>query len=295
MSCSLCLISRCQSAESSVGSKTVSTDEKDLISSQREKRPAPQPPGRNQAERESQKEQDGTTPHLAKINKHSKGKDVKTISVLPQRSVQIIAPVSRSPTETKNTQSLPQSSTTEGTTNVAKHSKRPAPSRPRSVEEGPSSEPKTALSSDGKIFHECGSEAKQQTTVYGLNPFEDDEDDNELTANDDTTTSGKTGSVQEPPAVSQGADKGAASQTKIKSSKVARAPPLPTTKAATSSTLISQNTEESQAETGVMVPDNRITDACVPESISPLHVQESPSAGEEASGKKGGPPTGSRR
>ncbi|XP_044029324.1 rab11 family-interacting protein 1-like [Siniperca chuatsi] len=288
----------CQSAVSSMGSKTVSTDEKDLISYQREKRPAPQPPGRIQAE--SQREQDGSTPHLAQISKQSKDKDVKAVSVLPQRSVQMIAPLSRSPTDTKYTQSLPQSSTTKGTTNVGKHSKRPAPSRPRSVEEGPSSEPKTAPSSDGNISHECGSEAKQEQIVYGLNPFEDDE--NELTSQDDTTTSGETGSIQWPLAVSQAADKDAASQTKIKSSKVARAPPLP----ATSS---NQNAEGGHVtdDTGVTVPDNSVTHACDPksEAVSRVHVHETPlqesrpatvqSAGEEAGGKKEGPPTTSRR
>ncbi|XP_031133807.1 trichohyalin isoform X2 [Sander lucioperca] len=266
---------RVQSAASLVGSKPFSTDEKNLISTQRERRLAPQPPGRNPAERQAQGEQHGSTPHLAQINK-SKAKDIKT--VLPQRSVQMIAPLSRSPTDTKNTQSMMQSSSTKETSNGAKHSKRPAPSRPRSVEEGPSSEHNAALSSDGNISHECGSEAKQFPIVYGLNPFEDDEDEN--VAQDDATTSGNTGSVQWPPVVSQAADKDAASQVKIKSPK-ARAPPLPVT-----------------------IPDNS---ACDPESeaISPVHVQEAPlqesqpaavqSAGEEASGKKEGPPITSRR
>lgn len=301
MSCSLCLISRCQSAVSSVGSKTVSTDEKDLISAQRERRPAPQPPGSNQAQSQSQKEQDGSARHLAQINKHTKDKEVKTVSVLPQRSVQMISPLNRSPTDTKNTQSLMQSSTTKGMSNVAQPSKRPAPSRPRSVEEEPSLDPKTAS-------HERGSQAKQVPIVYGLNPFEDDEDENELTAQDDTT-SGNTGSIQCPPATSQAADKDVASKTKIKSSKMARAPQLPAEKAATSSTSINRNTEGDRGtdDTGVTVPDNRVTNACDPESeaIRPVHVQETPlqesqpvtvqSAGEEAGGKKQGPPTTSRR
>ncbi|XP_070780777.1 rab11 family-interacting protein 1-like [Enoplosus armatus] len=300
---------RCQSAVSSVGSKTVFPDEKDLISSQREKRPAPQPPGRIQAERQSRIEQDGSTPHLAQINKQSKDKEVKTVSVLPQRSVQMIAPLSRSPTDAKNTQSLTQTSATKGTSNAAKPSKRPAPSRPRSVEEGPSSEPKTAPSSDGNISHKCGSKAKQEPIVYGLNPFEDDEDENELTAQDDTTAFDKTGSIQWLPAVSRAADKEAAPQTKIKSSKVARAPPLPAKKAATSSTLIIQNTEGDHVtdDTGVTEPDNSVTHAGdpEPEAISRVHVQETPAqesqpatvqtAGEEAGGKKEGPPTTSRR
>ncbi|XP_078126887.1 uncharacterized protein LOC144530940 [Sander vitreus] len=267
---------RVQSAASLVGSKPFSTDEKNPINTQREKRLAPQPPGRNQAERQAQGEQHGSTPHLAQINKKSKDKDIKT--VLPQRSVQMIAPLSRSPTDKKNTQSMMQSSSTKETSNGAKHSKRPAPSRPRSVEEGPSSEHNAAVSSDGDISHECGSEAKQFPIIYGLNPFEDDEDKN--VAQDDATTSGNTGSVQWPPVVSQAADKDAASQVKIKSPK-ARAPLLPVT-----------------------IPDNR---ACDPESeaISPVHVQEAPlqesqpaavqSAGEEAGGKKEGPPITSRR
>ncbi|XP_028457075.1 trichohyalin isoform X2 [Perca flavescens] len=265
---------RVQSAASLVGSKPVSTDEKNPISTQRERRLAPQPPGRNQVERQAQGEQHGSMPHLAQINK--KSKDIKT--VLPQRSVQMIAPLSRSPTDTKNTQSITQSSSTKETSNGAKHSKRPAPSRPRSVEEGPSSDNNTARSSDGDISHECGSGAKQFPIVYGLNPFEDDEDEN--VAQDDATTSGNTDSVQWPPVVSQAADKDAASQVKIKSSK-ARAPALPVT-----------------------IPDNS---ACDPESeaISPVHVQEAPlhesqpaavqSAGEEAGGKKEGPPITLRR
>lgn len=297
MSCDLCLLSRSQSAASSLGSKTI--DEKDPISSQRERRPAPQPPGRNQAE--SQREQDGSTRHVAQINKQSKDKDAKTISVLPQRSVQMIAPLSRSPTDAKNTQSLTQSSTAKGTANAAKHSKRPAPSRPRSVEEGPSSEPKTASSYDGNMSHECGSNAKQEPVVYGLNPFDEDED--ELTAQDDTA-SGNTGSTQWPPAVPQAADKDAASQTKIKSSKMARAPPLPAKNAATSSTLINQNTEGGHVTDDTDVPDNGVTHACDPESevLSPVQspIQEPQpaavqSAGEEAGGKKEGPPTTSRR
>ncbi|GLD55283.1 rab11 family-interacting protein 2-like protein [Lates japonicus] len=135
------------SAVSSAGGKTISTDEKDLISAQREKRPAPQPPGRSQAE--SRGEQDVSTRHLAQINKQGNDKDVKTDSVLPQCSVKMIAPLSQPLTDTKNTQSLEQTSTTKGAASARLHSKRPAPSRPRSVEE--SSEPKTALSSNDNI------------------------------------------------------------------------------------------------------------------------------------------------
>ncbi|XP_049908970.1 trichohyalin [Epinephelus moara] len=292
---------RIQSAASSVRSNPVSTDEKDPISTQREKRPAPRPPGSNQAERQSQREQDASTRHLAQINKQSKDKDVKTVSVLPQRLVQMIAPLSRSPTDAKNTQSLTQSSTTRGTSNAAKHNKRPAPSRPRSAEEEPPSEHKTAPSSDGNISNECASEAKQAPIVYGLNPFEDDEDEN--AAQDDTTSSGNTASVQWPPAVSQAADEDAASHAKIKSSKI-RAPPVPALKAATLSTSVEQNTDGGHVtdETGVTETDNSSHD---PETVNPVPDQEvSPqesqpatvqSAGEEAGGKKEGPPVASRR
>lgn len=288
----LCFISRCQSAVSSVGSKAVSSDEKDLIGTQRERRAAPQPPGR------SQREQDAAARHVAQMNKQSKGKEVKTVSVLPQRSVQKISPLNRSVTDSKNAQSSTQSSTTaKGTSNGAKQGKRPAPSRPRSVEEGlPPPDPKTASR---------GPEAKQVPVVYGLNPFEDDED--EPTARDDTTC-GNTGSVQWPPAASQAADEDAAAQTKIKSSKTARAPQLPAKKDAPSSTLINQNTEGDDAtdDTGVTAPDDKsVSRDPEPEAGRPVHTQETPlqesqpatgqSAGGEAGGKKEEPPVASRR
>lgn len=274
MSCRLCLIPRSQPAASSLGSRTSSSDEKDLVSTQREKRPAPQPPGRTQAQ--SQRESDGSAQHLA----NKQGADVKTVSVLPQRSVQMIAPLSRSPTDA-NTQSLTQSSTAKGTINEAKHSKRPAPSRPRSVEEGSSPGPKTP-SSDGKIPNKRSSEAKQEPIVYGLNPFEDDEDENELAVQDDTTTTTTTnaGSTQGPPAVSPAADEDADAQAKIKSSKKARAPPLPAVSA-------DQNTVGGHG-TGVNAPDNGVTHPC-----EPKHVPETPV--QSAGGKKEGPPPASRR
>ncbi|XP_042365329.1 trichohyalin-like [Plectropomus leopardus] len=275
-------------------SKPISTDEKNPISAQRERRPAPQPPGSNQAERQSQREQDASTRHLAQTNKQSKDKDIRTVSVLPQRLVQMIAPLGKSPTDAKNTQSLTQSST--------KPSKRPAPSRPCSVEDEPSSEHKTALSpSDGNISAKSISEAKQAPIVYSLNPFEDDEDEAE--AQDDTTTSGNTGSAQWPPAGSQAADKDAASQAKVKSSKT-RAPPVPAMKAAKSSTSINQSTDGDHVtdDTGVSVPVKSSPD---PETEKPVSVQEAPlqesqpvkvqRAGEEAGGKKEGQPVASRR
>ncbi len=215
----------------------------------------------------------------------------------------MITPLSSSPADAKNAQSLKQSSATKVTANSAKPSKRPAPSRPRSVEEGPSSGPKAASSSDDNASHGSGSNAKQEPVVYGLNPFEDDEDENELTAQDDTT-SGSTGSTQWPPAVPQAADRDAASQKKIKSSKMARAPLLPAKKAATSSTLISQNTEGGHVTHDTDVPEHNITHSSDLESeaLSPVQSplqepQPAPvqSAGEEAGGKKEGPPTTSRR
>uniref|UniRef100_I3K8G3 Trichohyalin n=1 Tax=Oreochromis niloticus TaxID=8128 RepID=I3K8G3_ORENI len=250
---------RCHSAVSSVRSETGSVDEKDLISTQREKRPAPQPPVRSQAGKQPHREQDVPARHLAQINKQSKDKDVKTVSVSPQRSVQMIAPLCRSPTDSKNSQSLMQSNNANGTTNAAKHSKRPAPSVPPPVGEKQSSEPKTSSNLGG-------AETKQVKVVCGLNPFEDDEDESELTAQDDrdTAVSSNTGSICWPPAVSQTADKDAASQPKIKSSKTAHAPLPPAKNDISSNTLTD--------------PDNGALQACDPyyESTSPGHVPVSP-------------------
>ncbi|XP_030598077.1 trichohyalin [Archocentrus centrarchus] len=293
---------RCQSAVSSVGSKTVSLDEKDLISTQREKRPAPQPPGRSQAEKETHREQDVSARHLAQITKQSKDKDVKTVSVPPQRSVQMIAPLSRSPTDSKNSQSLMQSNNANGTTSAAKHSKRPAPSIPHPAEEKQSSEQKTSSN--------LGGAETKQVKVYGLNPFEDedDEDESELTGQDDTTVSGGAGSVRWPAAGSQTGDKDAASQPKIKSLKMAHAPPPPAKDDITSSTLMNPNTEGSHAaeDRSAAAPDNSAPQACDPHSdaTSPVHVQESLlqesqslklQSIAEAGVKKDGAPTPSRR
>ncbi|XP_034402414.1 calponin homology domain-containing protein DDB_G0272472-like isoform X2 [Cyclopterus lumpus] len=292
---------RVQSAASSVGSKPVSSDEKDPINTQRERRPAPQPPGRNQAERL----QDGATQQPPQSNKKGKDKGIKTVSVFPQRSVQMIAPLGRSPTEKKNNQSLAQSCATKEASNVLKQGKRTAPARPRSVEEEPSSEHKTALSSDDNISHECGSEAKRVSIVYGLNPFEDGDVEN--ASQEDSTASGNTGSVKWPPVVSQAADKDAASQAKTKSSK-AHAPQLPTTMAAAPSTSIHQHTERGHVTDGAGVTVNSGTPlACdsASEAVSPVRVPEAPlqesqpvpvqSAREDAGGTKVGPLTTSRR
>ncbi|KAM3599732.1 uncharacterized protein V6R79_010559 [Siganus canaliculatus] len=262
---------RSQSSGSLLGNKPASTDEKDVITAQREKRPAPQPPG----ERQSEREQDRPAQHLVQMNKPNKDKDVRTVSVPPQRSVQMIAPMSRSVTDV-NTQSLTQSSTSKEATNVLKPGKRPAPTRP---------------SSGAKT----GSETKQERVVYGLNPFEDDEEETELTVQSDAPT---TSSAQWPVAVSQAADKDAASQAKLKSSKKARAPLLP---ANTSSTSINQNTEgNSVPDKNGTAPDSSVTQHCdlkhTPESpgerSEPAVVQ---TAKEEARGKKEAPPTPSRR
>nr|XP_024658832.1 rab11 family-interacting protein 1 [Maylandia zebra] len=264
---------RCHSAMSLVRSKTGSVDEKDLISTQREKRAAPQPPVRSQAGKQPHREQDVPARHLAQINKQSKDKDVKTVSVPPQRSVQMIAPLCRSPTDSKNSQSLMQSNNANGTTNEAKHSKRPAPSVPPPVGEKQSSEPKTSSNLGG-------AETKQVKVVCGLNPFEDDEDESELTAQDDTAVSSNTGSIHWPAAVSQSADKDAASQPKIKSSKTAHAPPPPAKNDISSNTLTNPGTERSHAtgDRSAAAPDNDALQACDPyyESTSPGHVPVSP-------------------
>ena len=262
-----------------------STNEKDPITTQREKRPAPLPPGKNQAEKPRHKEHDVSTERLSQMNKQTKEKDVKTVSVLPQRSVQTITLQSKSPLDSKNTQSSVQNSTIKVTT--AKQSRRPAPSRPSSVDE-PSSESKTTLSS-GKISHRDALETKQVQVVYGLNPFECDEDDDELIAQDDTAVSGNTGPVHWPAALSQTADKDASTPIKVKSSKIAHAPPPP-----------AKNDEDhGTGNTGTAVPNNA-RDPQV-EAKSRLHFKKSPNqvsqqtevqnmvVGEE------GPPPSSRR
>ncbi|XP_034458573.1 calponin homology domain-containing protein DDB_G0272472-like isoform X1 [Hippoglossus hippoglossus] len=275
------------SAVSSVGSGTRSTDQKDLIGAQRDKRPAPQPPRGNIAE--SQREQDVSKPHQAQTNKQSNDKDVKTASVLPQRSVQVIAPLSQSRTDTKNPQGSMQSSDAKGAGGVAKNSKRPAPSRP-SLEEELSSKPKSLSVSQGG-----GSEIKQAPIIYSSNPFEDDED--EPTAQDTPTPS----SVHWPPAASEDA----ASQAKLKSSKMAHAPPPPPT----SSTLGKQNTDGGHVTdaAGVAAPDKaaKQTRAPQPEVMISAAVQDTSlkepeparaqSTAEVTGVKKEGPPTTSRR
>ncbi|XP_054600269.2 caldesmon [Nothobranchius furzeri] len=188
---------RCQPEVSSARSGAVSADETDLIKTQWEKRLAPQPPGRNPSETQIQNEDD--TRHLSGVNKQSKEKDIKTVSVPPQRSMQMITPLNRSPEDVENVPSEPQNNHAKAT----KHGKRPAPSRPPPGGDEPPSKPRRDVS-----------QTKRVGTPQSLNPFEDDE----LT--DDATTHG-------PPAGSQTANKDDASQAKIKSSKVARAPAPP--------------------------------------------------------------------
>ncbi|XP_058473876.1 trichohyalin [Solea solea] len=275
----------CQIAVSSEGGKSISMDEKDLINAQREKRPAPPPPGRNIAE--SRREQDVALQHLAQNNKQSNDKDVKTASVLPQRSVQLIAPLSQS--------HLIQRSPTKGTESAGKHGKRLAPSRPRSAEEESSSESKRVSSSRGNISQGRGSQTKPVPVTCGLNPFVDDDD--EVTLRDDTPTPGDTRSTQRPPPVSRATD-----ESKLKSSKVTHAPAPPPT---ISSTLIHPNTDSCHAmdTTVVPAPDKGANQACGPQPEATLSVQStslkepvrSQSTAEVTGVKKEAPPTSSRR
>uniref|UniRef100_A0A1A8SD31 RAB11 family interacting protein 1 (Class I) b n=1 Tax=Nothobranchius rachovii TaxID=451742 RepID=A0A1A8SD31_9TELE len=190
-------VQRCQPEVLSARSGAVSADETDLIKTQWEKRLAPQPPGRNPSETQRHNEDD--TRHLSGVNKQSKEKDIKTVSVPPQRSLHTITPLNRSPEDVENVPSEPQNNHAK----ASKHGKRPAPSRPPPGGDEPPSKP-----------HRDVSQTKRVGTPQSLNPFEDDE----LT--DDATTHG-------PPAGSQTANKDDASQAKIKSSKVARAPAPP--------------------------------------------------------------------
>ncbi|XP_061590201.1 caldesmon isoform X2 [Cololabis saira] len=252
---------RCQSVVPSEGRDAVSSDQKDLVGTQREKRPAPLPPRLNQTERQRGKEQDVQVQHRLQ----SKDKDVKTDNCLPQCSV-LITPMNKPPTGAKNTQSVPQNNTTKVT---AKHTKRPAPSRPGSVgEQQPSSESKTSA----KISHQGVTVAKQVHTVYGLNPFED-EDETELASDNDPSVSGP---VCWPPPKSQSVDKDAASQVKVKSLKIAPAPPPPAKTDATSGTSVNQNgaRRHSKGDTPGTGPNNRYD--LQPENITYVDVHDGP-------------------
>ncbi|KAM9735097.1 uncharacterized protein rab11fip1b [Menidia menidia] len=214
---------RSQLSVSLAGSRATSTNEKDPVTTHREKRPAPLPPGKNPAEGPRLKEQDLSAERLPQVNQ--KAKDVKTVSVPPQRSVRTLQ--NTSTPDPKKSQRPGQNGTTKLTT--TKHGKRPAPSRPSAAQE-PSSEPKTA---SGKS-HGGGSEKKQVQIPHSLNPFEDDENDDE----DETSVPEDTGPVQWPAAMY--ADKDA---SKIKSSKIAHAP-LPPPNDNTVRTLISQTNDK---------------------------------------------------
>lgn len=203
------LFSSSQAAALSPGSAAASSDQKDPGSSQREKRLAPRPPGRNQTQSQRETERQNA--------------DVKTASVSPQRSVQMIAPLSRS--DVKSAQSATQSGNAKWPVNEVKHSKGPAPSRPPAVEGGPSPGAKTASSSGDKIPNKC----KQEPAVCSLNPFDDDEDEE---------------STQSSPA-----------DAKVKSAKKARAPPLPV-QSVNQNAPGSQETVESVADSAVRQPSD---------------------------------------
>ncbi|XP_037340394.2 golgin subfamily A member 6-like protein 25 [Pungitius pungitius] len=246
---------RLQFTASSVGSEPVSSDDKDPINTQRERRAAPQPPGRNQAERPSRWE----SAESEQMNK--KSKDLRTVSVLPQRSLQTAAPRSKSRAEQK--EKSPQGGAAKETSDAAKPNKRTAPPIPRPpAAGGPPSEQKT---------HAAGS---------GLNPFEEDEDE----APDD----GDAGSVGWPPVALLAADSDAASQTKVKSSK-ARAPPLPATTAATSSAPVGPDAGGGRAAGITGGADGPAAGAG-----SPVRPEEAPLQ-EDAGGKKAVAPVASRR
>uniref|UniRef100_UPI003AAD80F5 uncharacterized protein rab11fip1b isoform X1 n=1 Tax=Centroberyx gerrardi TaxID=166262 RepID=UPI003AAD80F5 len=308
---------RYHSAVPLVGSKedlhlkeTVYTDEKEPISAQRDKRPAPQPPGKCGSERQIQREQNVSKLHLAQMNKQSRDKDVKASNVFPKRLVQMITPLSRSSLTTKNApvpesqssthcSNQPESiSSTTATSRAAKHCKGPAPSRPhpshaggntltQAGEDGPFCEPKRASSSDA---NQKDRNSPHTPVAFGSNPFEDDED--QLTAQDEITTSAKsidscnhqrcastnTGSLDLAAAAPQTPDEDGASQTKSKSSKMAHAPPPPAKKAAASSILMNQNTDPGLASKR----QDSVTDVAVQgdepqsEAVSSVSDQETP-------------------
>lgn len=248
---------------SSLTGRTSSSSEMDITGAQREKRPAPRPPGRSSAQ--GQSGCGGSAQHLAHNTKQSE--DVRAVSVLPERSVQMIAPLSCSPTDAENIQSSAQSNTAKETISEGKHSKRQAPSRPGSVEDRPPTGPKMATGAETPS-QGC-SEVKQEPTVHSINPFDEDED--ELTVKADTAANA--GSIQWPPA----ADKDVTSAAKIKPRK-ARAPTLP-----------AQTTAASAGghDSGMTMPDNSGRGSRDPKP-QPVTVQNTAE-------KKLGPPATSRR
>ncbi|XP_024119551.2 calponin homology domain-containing protein DDB_G0272472 [Oryzias melastigma] len=190
---------RCDPALVSEGSRPVSCEETDPIRTQREKRPAPRPPGSDQDGSQRWKAQD--VAEQAQINKLNPESDVKTGNVVSARLMKKIPPA-----DSKNT----QSSTPTSEVITAKHGKRPAPTRPQPAAKD-SSELKT-ISSAGKI-PQMGATGKEQVLpIHGLNPFED-----ELSDQEDSSVSAP---VCWPPALT-------ADGVKLKSSKMARAPAPP--------------------------------------------------------------------
>lgn len=176
----------------------------------------------------------------------------------------MIAPLSR--LDVKSTQSATQSGNAKWPVNEVKHSKGPAPSRPPSVEGGPSPGAKTDSSSGDKIPNKC-----KEPTVGGLNPFDDDKDENEVEVQDETTTNA--GSTHWSPA-----------DAKVKSAKKAHAPPLPVQS-------VNQNAAGSQ-ETVENAPDSTVRQPSEPRHA----IQESQHATVQREGeKKEAPRPASRR
>uniref|UniRef100_A0A3P9H5C6 RAB11 family interacting protein 1 (class I) b n=1 Tax=Oryzias latipes TaxID=8090 RepID=A0A3P9H5C6_ORYLA len=200
----------CDPALVSENSHIVSSDEMDPIRSQREKRKAPPPPESGQDGRQMQKAQDVAE---LQMNKQNLDSDGKTVNFVSQCST-TIPPQNKSLTDLKNTQS--------STPTSELNDKRPAPSRPQPVAKD-SSELKK-IKSARNIPH-MGSTAKEQVLpIPCSNPFENE---NELSDQKDSSASGP---VCWPPASTQKADRDAASQVKLKSSKMAPAPVPPAKK-----------------------------------------------------------------
>lgn len=218
--------------------RTSSSEDKDHGGSQRDKRPAPQPPGRQQAPRGPQAD--------------GEGPDVRT--ALPQRSFQAVSPVSRS--DPQRTFAYGSSAPAE-----AKHAKGPAPSRPHPAAK---TSPASATSSG----------VKRQPVACSLNPFEDEEDD-EPTAEDEAGSCPRQGAAAE-----------ADAHAKIKSSKKARAPPLPELPDAS----VSLN-PGGDPDPAVSLPDNDGAHSGDPNSVSEAKAVTPQGSG----GKKEEPPTAKRR
>lgn len=309
---------------------SIATSGNNRIRTQRDRRPAPQPPGRNCTERQIQKEQNLSTPVLAQMNKQTRDKDVKTSNV---------SPLHKSSSTTQNTQLMEiQRSTqlrnqqegtlsTSGASRVTKNNKGPVPSRLQSShvggntlkqagEFGPFCELKEAWCSDTNQEDSnitSDSVVKQVPVVYGLNPFEDDISETEFS---EVTTSGKanstdshsrkssacvhTGSLNLVLAAQQTPDEAGMSQTKSKSSKIARAPLPPIQKAAPSNILVTQNmdfdlpSKTRHSVTDVDVPDNAVTQGDDPQTLETHNVIAQGS--EQVAGRKeDGPPSTSCR